>query len=90
MYTRQFGKEGEADGELEDPDGIAIDSNDVVYITEYSNDRVSIFTNNGKFIKTFGTRGSEQAQFDWPCGITVDKNGNIYVCDVNNLRLQVF
>ena len=62
----------------------------MVYVTEMNNDRVSIFTTEGKFLRSFGTRGSGQGQFNEPHGITIDKRGLIYVSDHENDRLQVF
>ena len=90
VYTRRFGKKGEGNEKLDHPTGIAVDSNDVVYVTELGNNRVSVFTNKGEFIKTFGALGAGPGQFKGPSGIAVDKNGTIYVCDTFNNRLQVF
>ena len=35
QYLRQFGEYGEDNGELNCPSSISIDSDDVVYVTEY-------------------------------------------------------
>ena len=47
---RQFGKKGKGKGELNGPKGIAIDSNDIVYVSECGNHRISIFTKEGEAI----------------------------------------
>ena len=49
MYIRQFGQEGGGEWELNSPVSIAIDSNDVVYIGEDGNHRISLFTRDGHF-----------------------------------------
>ena len=82
-YIRQFEKRGSK------KNGIAIDSNDLVYVSD-SDNTISIFTKEGHFLRSFGTEGKEPGQFNGPAGIYVSKNGVIYVCDGNNDRIQVF
>ena len=72
------------------PAGIHIDSDDTVYVVELSNDRVSVFTHEGKFLTSFGSGGDGPGQFANPRGITMDINGIIYVSDTNNNRIQIF
>ena len=86
---RQFGKKGKGDGELQNP-LICIDSDDVLYVTEWGNHRISMFTCEGKLISSFGTKGNGPGQFNQPRGIAVDKNGVVYVSDSRNNRLQLF
>ena len=88
-YLRQFGKKGSGNGELAFASSISIDSDDVVYVTEYDNHRVSMFTREGKFLTSFGTKGSGPGQFNVPTGVAVDKNGVVYVSDRGNSRLQL-
>ena len=52
-----FGEHGKGKGELNRPQGIAVDSNGRVYVCEHRNHRVSVFTLEGKFMKSFGSRG---------------------------------
>ena len=75
---------------LTGPTGITIDSDDVVYVTEYRNFSVLVFTCEGKFLTSFGTEGSRPGQLYHPYGITVDKDGIVYVSDKGNNRLQIF
>ena len=89
-YLRKFGSQGSGQGQLNYPIGIAIDSDDVVYVAECTNKRVSIFKSNGTFLTSFGTPGKEPGQFSSPYGIAVDKDGFIYVSDYNNGRIQIF
>ena len=87
---RKFGKNGSGNGELNTPTSIGIDSDNVVYVTEAGNNRVSVFTCEGKFLTSFGSYGSGPGQFSGPRGIALDKNGVVYVSDINNNRLQLF
>ena len=77
------------DGELKCPIGISIDSEDVVYVCEWNNHCISVFTCEGKFLTSFGTQGSGPGQFSSPRGIAIDKNGVVYVSDTDNNCLQI-
>ena len=76
------------DGELDFPAGISIDSDDTVYVNEYNNCRVSVFTHEGNFLTSFGSQGDGPGQFYYPHRISVDGNGIIYVADTS--RIQIF
>ena len=69
-----FGKHGSGLGELSDPRGIDI-SGSLVYVTEWSNHRVSVFSTGGKFMCCFG-----QPDLCSPQGIITDKDGFVYIC----------
>ena len=94
VYLRQFGskgeEEGEGVGELNQPASIAIDSSNTVYIGECGNNRVSIFSTDGKFIESFGRGGKGPVEFSSPYGLAVDKNGTLYVSDWWKNRIQIF
>ena len=80
-------------GQQRYPIGIAVDDNNLVYITESvtldqeGNHCVSIFTSDGQFVRAFGAYGSSVGQFNLPNGITFDRDGCCYVCDMYNNRL---
>ncbi len=59
-------------------------------VTEYSEHCVSIFSSDGKKLRSFGTRGSDKGQFKYPSGVAVDSEGNILVADRDNIRIQKF
>ena len=72
------------------PSSITIDSDNLMYVTELKNHRVSVFTCEGKFLTSFGSWGSGPGQFDRPCGIAIDENKVVYISDTSNHRLQYF
>ena len=74
-------------GEQRRPEGVAIDSNNMVYVSEYGHQCVSVFTSEGELVKSFG---GEPGQFYGPFGIAVDNSGVVYVCDCDNNRVQIF
>ena len=88
QYLRQFGKEGEGQGELKHCHSLTIDS-DIVYVADTNNHRISVFTTDGTFITSFGTEGNGPGQFRYPQGVTTDENGRVYVSDCDNGRVQI-
>ena len=87
---RQLGKKGKGEGELDYPVSVAVDSHNLVYVGEYGNNRVSIISTDGEFIKSFGSKGNGCGQFKAPYGIVLDRNGTVHVCDTDNNRIQIF
>jgi len=77
-------------GDFGAPQGVALDSDGNVYITDTLNDRVEIFDADGNFISTFGKAGDGPGTFARPKGIAIDSDGHIWVADEMEDRLQVF
>ena len=46
-YSHCFGSQGHKPGELDDPRGIAIDQDGMVYVSDYGNHRIQKFTSEG-------------------------------------------
>src|SRR5690606_6914619 len=68
------GDDGQATAaELNNPEGLAVDSSGNIYFADYNNHRVRKIDPSG-IITTFGT-------FTRPLGVDVDNSGNIYVGD---------
>ena len=89
-FSHAFGTKGLEDGQFNNPSGIAVDKNGLIYVACRTNHRVQIFTPEGVFIRRFGQRGSFDGNFNSPYGIAVDNDGYIYVADTNNHRIQKF
>ena len=81
---------GDANGQFNQPCGIAVDKNDYVYVTDFFNNRVQKFTSNGTFVTKWGSSGSGDGQFNGPYSIAVDNSGSVYVTDFYNSRIQKF
>jgi len=86
---KSWGTFGNEDGQFNVPSGIAIDSNDFVYVVERKNCRVQKFDSDGNFILKWGKAGSKNGEFKFPSDITVDDSNFIYVSD-DNYRIQKF
>ena len=80
---------GEGSVELKGPTDIAIDNNDMVYVTDDSN-RVCVFSPGGQLVTSFGRSGRGKGEFRLPLGVAVDSSGVVYVCDCRNNRVQLF
>jgi len=66
-FIKAWGKHGKAQGELDTPHGIAIDSTGRVFVADRVNSRVQIFDADGKFL-------AEWKQFGRPSSVAIDKN----------------
>ena len=81
-----FGKFGSGEGEFREPIDLTFDPAGDVYVTDWNNHCVQVFSPNGTFLRTFGRCGSGLSEL-W--GICVDHD---YVCvvDNGNHRVSIF
>jgi DNA-binding beta-propeller fold protein YncE len=77
-------------GDFGAPQGVALDNDGNVYVTDTLNNRVEIFDADGNFISLFGKHGDGPGYLARPKGIAVDSDGHIWVADEMQDRLQVF
>jgi len=90
VFEKKFAIENNEVGSLSIPLSIAIDNHNIIYVSDYENDRIQKFDSNGKYITSWGEFGSEEGQFDYVDGIAVDNDYNVYVIDSGNYRIQKF
>lgn len=94
---------GTSSTRFEDPDGIAIDSSGVLWISDAGNNRVLRFDNAatlgngapadgvlGQTVFTTDASGTTQAMFNEPGGLDVDGSGRLFVTDEDNYRVLIF
>lgn len=79
------GTRGSEPGCLEYPCGIALKGEEV-FVTEYGNHRVSVFTKRGIFVRILGSEGKAPGQFFEPRGIAIIR-GWVVVTEAR--RIQV-
>jgi tripartite motif-containing protein 71 len=80
------------------PSGIAVLRNGNIIVTDgYGNNRVVLFSKDGKFIKQVGKgtggpadKGTGPGEWTLPHKLAVDADENLYIIDRENHRLQVF
>ncbi len=90
LFVTGWGSLGSGEGEFNNPNGIAIDSDGIVSVADTGNNRIQRFNSEGIFVGVTGEYGTDDGQFDFPHGLDVDKSGNIYVTEMNNARIQKF
>ena len=71
------------------PIGVLVDRHDRVWVSSL-NDRVQLFTTEGKFLLGIGGTGEAPGQFVRPHGMALDSEGHLYVADAGNQRIQKF
>jgi DNA-binding beta-propeller fold protein YncE len=86
----KIGKLGDSSGQMYRPKGIAIDSEDHIYLVEGLWGVVQVFDREGQLLYTFGQRGTRLGDFQLPTGLFIDNNDGVYVVDSLNRRVQVF
>jgi DNA-binding beta-propeller fold protein YncE len=69
--------------------GIAVDGSNHVYVADFTNSRVEIFTSTGKFLTQWGHYGAKFGELDSPIDVVVSR-GRIYVVDHRNNRVEEF
>jgi len=90
VFTTKWGSEGTGNGQLQYPEGIAVDSQGYVYVADTGNYRIQKFNSSGGYITKWGSYGSGNGQFKYPTGIAVDSSANVYVTDSGNACVQKF
>ena len=85
-----FGKEGEEDGKLCRPWGVCQNKEGYIIVADRSNNRIQVFTPDGKFHHRFGSHGYRNGQLNRPAGVACDHKGRIIVTDKDNHRVQIF
>ncbi|XP_046397038.1 E3 ubiquitin-protein ligase TRIM71-like [Ischnura elegans] len=85
-----LGGEGEEEGRLCRPWGVAVDKRGNIVVADRSNNRIQIFSSDGRFLQAFGKQGSGRGEFERPAGVACDCLGRIVVADKDNHRIQVF
>ena len=86
----KIGRIGDSIGQVYRPKGIAIDSEDHIYLVEGMWGIVQVFDREGQLLYTFGQRGTRLGDFQLPTGLFIDRNDAVYVVDSYNRRVQVF
>jgi DNA-binding beta-propeller fold protein YncE len=84
-YLSQWGSPGSGDGQFYGPDAIVVGAGGNIYVADYSNHRIQLFTSNGAFV---GQWGGEFPSISGPRALAVDANGNVYAANAS--RIDVF
>ena len=86
-FSNTIGKYGESKGEFHYPWAIACDSTGNVYVADFGNNRIQVFTSTGNF---FWSRGEGDGELNRPIAIALDVQDKVYVSEKDNHRISVF
>ena len=89
-FVADIGHPGDGPGQFIWPAGLALDSQENVYVTDEWLNRVSIFDKDGNFLRAWGTAGSGDGELNAPAGIAIDPQDVLYIVDGRNHRVQKF
>ncbi|XP_064396595.1 E3 ubiquitin-protein ligase TRIM71-like [Halichondria panicea] len=70
------------------PEDVAVDNEQMVYVTDCYNHRVQVLTMDGRFIRSIRKKGSGPGYLSCPHGVCVA--GFVYVVEQTNKRVSVF
>ena len=85
-----LGWKGSGRGQFNVATGVGVDQQGRIYVADFYNDRIQIFSSKGRWLGTFGTHGTGPGQFNYPTDVAVRPDGTIYVVDFGNNRIQVW
>jgi peptidylamidoglycolate lyase len=80
-FLLDWGRRGEGPGEFNIPHGIALDSQERVYVADRSNGRIQVFQPDGKFLNEW-----KSADLGRSWAVTMGPDGYLYVVDGGDLK----
>ena len=66
------------------------DEKGVTYVADPGNHRISVFGENGSFVRHIGRQGQGPGEFQEPTAICLDQQGNLAVFDTGSKQLSFF
>jgi DNA-binding beta-propeller fold protein YncE len=89
-FIGEFSKYGSGNGEYIWGSGIAVDSQENVYVSDEWLNQISVFDKDGKFLKKWSTLERDDGQSHAASSITMDADDNIYVTDSRSHEVRKF
>ena len=81
---------GPADDPIRMPTDVAVGKDGQVYVVDSGNNRIVVFSAEGKYLFSFGSVGEGDGQLIAPVGIALASDGSVLVADRGNNRVQIF
>jgi len=82
---------GSGDSRLIDPDGVSVNKDGIIAVSDWGVDQVKKYSMQGKLLSVIGSsRGNKNGQLNGPRGLVFSSNKMLYVVDGWNYRVQVF
>ena len=87
-FLGEYGRSGDGDGEFIWTAGLALDSQENIYVTDEWQNRITIFDKDGELLGLWGSSGVGDGEFNGPTGIAIDQDHDLYIVDSRNHRVQ--
>jgi len=84
-----FGTQGEKQGEFWYPNGIVVDDQGRIFVSDSNNGRMQAFDKDGKFLFLI-SRGMSKGDLAMPRGIAIDSKGRLLVLDTTRGSIQAY
>ncbi len=81
------------DGQFQEPWGVTVDSEGLIYVADTWNHRIQVFDADGTFLRKWGAFGESAADagvFYGPRDLAIDATGRLFVTDTGNKRVLAF
>ena len=79
-FLHEWGKKGSGEGEFNLPHSVVLDGEGQVYVADRENNRIQVFTPEGRFVRQLTGLGS-------PWGLAVTRDQEIFMADGRNNRV---
>lgn len=89
-FLGSFGKFGVGQGEFKNPYGIAIDSQERLWVVDTGNRRVQVFNTDGTFLSSVDSYNDGSGKFVHPKGIAIGPNQEVWIADPGDNAINVF
>lgn len=87
-HIRTFGEPGSGDGQLNRPGPAVVASSGEVFIPDFANRRVAVFSADGAWLRNHGSRRDEGLALGEVNAVAVDAKGRMFVLD-DTMRIFV-
>jgi hypothetical protein len=87
---QQWSSKYEDQQPLRNPLGICLDPEGLVYVADTGNNRVVVFSTDGRWLREVGGLGSGANQFNRPSDVTIKLGLELLVADAGNDRIERF
>ena len=89
-FLNSYGGFGQDPGELASPTGVKVGPDGNIWVADRGNNRIQVFTPDGKTVRVFGSFGADPGQLNSPTSFTFDRDGNVYISEWTGSRIQIF
>lgn len=89
-HFSSFGGNGQTEGRLNHPVGVAVDDAGNIHVTDFGNKRIQIFTLDGRVLRSFAVRPRLTRAKLGPVGLSVARDGSLFVVDQDHHQVKCF